>query len=742
MQQQQRGSSLSPRTANTSIPSEPPEPPVKKKRKSPLFSKARSCIACRSAKLRCDLDWPCANCVRRGLAQACPGFVPHERRATSDQRAPHVSIDSAHTSSPSHGQSQCPVVEPRQDSTAQLQAVAHHQPIPSPRQQRQLNPTQAAQAGPSSSDAWQRPQYYGQSAHSSYLASNLPPPSPTLENRIHSANSKRPRRAPQDSWVQMETDYRFFLDVVQEGIDASIVQEYQAHIAWMFCPIEASKLISVFDATDDDAAALCLVIKVVMFAWQTAVHQDSPTGAERVREVAFQQCWRTLDKAQWSQCNSLTIQQALFLLCIFLLNFEGGLMSDRFSSVFGICVAKAIESGLYTDARVGQGNDHSIERQRQILFWELYSLDAFRSLAYCRPCFFQDATITAAKPSVLTEDDAFHTIKYENAQIINRFMTHHIHSSRTNFQETMDLDLQVRQLFERIPSHLRVRRASRLSAGAQKQTVRQVLQGCTIALNIHQTLLTLYRPWFVSTTLQEAQGKGDRQSAQYQRAKLCIGESASAMIDLCSRAYAVDPQTTMHWAFFLHHTFNAGVCRAMQAIYGHPSDPLYYSAVDDVDEAIELLDKTQEHGCGTVWLPKSHVLRKLRQRIDKASNGAARNGDGEQSRRASNFGLLGATVPLEQTGQSSTSGAGQQQLQPGAEAFSSSSSSAAAPVHSHDVGSAMTDETGSTSGWLDLLNTDAFTLSMADLWNAESLLSLEQSVNTPLSPNAAWNTPL
>ena len=169
-------------------------------------------------------------------------------------------------------------------------------------------------------------------------------------------------------------------------------------------------------------------------------------------------------------------------------------MSDRFSSVFGICVAKAIESGLYTDAKVGHNDDHAVERETQRLFWELYSLDAFRSLAYCRPCFFQDATITAAKPSVLTDDDAFHAIKYENAQIINRFMTHHIQSSRANFQETVDLDLQVRQLFERIPSHLRVRRASRLRVGAQ-QTVRNVLQGCTIAAQqvcmMHRCFATL-----------------------------------------------------------------------------------------------------------------------------------------------------------------------------------------------------------------------------------------------------------
>lgn len=547
--------------------------------------------------------------------------------------------------------------------------------------------------------------------------------------------SERPRKAGEDSWVQLETDYKYFLDHVQEGMDESIADDFQASIAWMFCPIEASKLRSVFDGTEDDSLALCLVIKVVMFAWQTAIHQDQPTGSERIGEVAFQQCWRALDKSQWSRSNSLTVQQGLFLLCIFLLNFEGGHMSDRFSSVFGICVAKAIESGLYTDAKVGPGDDQSVQHQRQRLFWELYSLDAFRSLAYCRPCFFQDTTITAAKPNVLTDDDAFHAIKYENAQIINRFMTHHLHSFRTNFQETVDLDLQVRQLFERIPSHLRVRRANRLSIGRQ-QTNRQILQGCTIALNIHQTLLTLYRPWFVSNTLEEAQGKGDRHSSQYQRAKLCIGESASAMIDLCSRAYAADPQTTMHWAFFLHHTFNAGVCRAMQAIYGNASDPLHYSAIDDVDEAMALLEKTQQHGCGHVWLPKAHVLRKLRQRIDRLANGAARNGEGEQSRRASYLGLLGATVSLEPDQPSN--GAAQQQLEPGAEL------SATALLHSNHVATTPGDA-DSVSEWLQLLNTDAFTLPMADLadlWNVEGLASVEPTVHAVQTHEATWTTPL
>ncbi len=506
----------------------------------------------------------------------------------------------------------------------------------------------AIDAQPTASGSW--PQYYGQSAHSSYLASSFSPPAPAAasRHRLRVNGPQRSSRTDADSWTQLDTDYTYFRNHVQQGMDGSIVEEFEASIAWMFCPVEASKLSSSLDGSDDDASALSLVAKVVVFAWRAAVQRDiSAAGSERVGElgevgeVAFQQCWRTLDQARWSRCNSLTVQQALFLLCIFLLNFKGGQMADRFSSVFGICVAKAIESGLYTDAMGGQAEDASVRRQRRRLFWELYSLDAFRSLAYCRPCFFQDNTITAAKPSVLSDDDAFHAIKYENAQIINRFMTHHLHSCRTNFQETLDLDLQVRQLFERIPSHLRVRRANRLSSGRQ-QTIRQILQGCTVALNIHQTLLTLYRPWFVSSTLEEARAMdgGERNSAQHQRARLCIGESASAMIDLCSRAYAADAQTTMHWAYFLHHTFNAGVCRAMQAIYGHAGDPFNHSAVDDVDEAMALLEKTQEHGRGHVWLPRAHVLRKLRQRIERAATGEARNGEEERSRRTSYLRLL------------------------------------------------------------------------------------------------------
>ncbi|KAJ9478941.1 Zn(2)-C6 fungal-type domain-containing protein [Pseudozyma hubeiensis] len=712
----------------------PPEAPIKKKRKSPLLSKAKSCIGCRHAKLRCNMEWPCSNCVRRGLAHECPGFVPHEPRAKSVEQGQHVSFDTAHSLASLASLADTATEESRHESVAPGEAVAQNGLASSPMRGQNRGDS-------NTSGGW--PQYYGQSAHSSYLAASfspppLPPPSArsaaaASSDRSKPASSKRARRAEGDSWVQLDTDYQYFLDHVQDGMDESVLKDFKASIAWMYCPIEASKCRSVFDGAEADMLALRLVVKVVVFAWQTAVLKDHPAGSERIGEVALQQCWRALDKADWSRSNSLAVQQALFLLCIFLLNFDGGQMSERFSSVFGICVAKAIESGLYTDAKVGQDDDQTVQRQRQRLFWELYSLDAFRSLAYCRPCFFQDATISAAKPSVLTDDDAFHAIKYENAQIINRFMSHHLYSVRTDFQKTVDLDHQVRQLFEHIPSHLRVRRVNRISSG-QHQSIRQMLQGCTIALNIHQTLLTLYRPWFVSNTLAEAQGKGDRHSAQYQRAKLCIGESASAMIDLCSRAYAVDPQTTMHWAFFLHHTFNAGVCRAIQAIYGHASDPLSYTAVDDVDEAIALLDKTQEHGCGQMWRPRAHVLRKLRQRIDRVYNGAARNAGGERSRRASYFSLLGATVPVEPA-QSST-GTDQQQLQPEAESSSTSL------LTSHDLASATPDDAASSSGWLDLLNADAFTLSMADLWSVEGLPSMDLPVNADQHADAAWPTPL
>lgn len=603
-----------------------------------------------------------------------------------------------------------------------------------------------------------RTQYFGPTAHSSYLARDLPPTSgnvrtplnegsnanmsnSTLEQGTGSAyssadelveasdedaNSESSFEADEvGRWneTKKQTKIRYLL--AEHSLTDSL-HKFKERISWMYSPIvnlnvEILKQHNgrrTFEA--DMKAALGMAIVANVNASEGAkMSVPRPRHFHQITLQTYDLCWSSLNERRWTACNSLEVQQAFFLLCIFLLNFNGGEMADHFSSVFGICVAKAIESGLNKQTLPTVNASSVVQEERQRLFWELYSLDAFRSLAYGRPCLFQDNTITVNVPDLVAGENDFHIIKYTNARIINRIMASHLNETSRDFQKTMEFDSQIRELFNRLPSRLRVQKLHRIG-NTLKQSSTEVLQSCTLALNIHQTLLNLYRPWFVSSTLARIHGKENHYTAQHERSSLCLAESSQAMIDLCSRAYSSDPDTLMNWAFFLHHAFNAGVCRAIQAIYGHSTDPLHHSAKDDVDESIELLGRAKAHNRDSVWTEKAHLLKKLRQTYVRCKSGFTNPTKTPNPSMA--LRLLGATLHSQDDGM--------EEVPSGGTVVSDNSNYDSLELNQFETNpmgeshqsTAMESsiaDTNDASNWLDLLNNDAFTLTMADLWNTK-----------------------
>ncbi|MCO5588249.1 hypothetical protein L7F22_042204 [Adiantum nelumboides] len=602
-----------------------------------------------------------------------------------------------------------------------------------------------------------RTQYFGPTAHSSYLTSNIRARENDKGSAYTSAdelteeiddtqaeieefdNTRRGNSVDYDGIGQTtKSSKQEMLNALLPTEDSlkDILDRFQEQVCWMYSPIvnlnvETLQLHEGLDSFEkDERTALCFAIMSNVQASEGASENLSRPSQfhQQILQKTYKLCWSVLNSRQWTACNSLTIQQTFFLLCIFLLNFRGGQMSDHFSSVFGICIAKAIESGLNTESNPSANTDSIIQKERQRLFWELYSLDAFRSLAYGRPCFFQDAAITLNIPD--GEDD-FHIIKYANSRIINRIMASHLNKSSDDFEKTMEFDSQIRDLFARLPSRLRIQNIHRIG-NSLRQSPTEILQSCTLALNIHQTLLHLYRPWFVSSTLARIQGKENSYTAQHERSALCLAESSQAMIDACSRVYSSHPQIMMNWAFFLHHTFNAGVCRAIQAIYGHSTDPLHYTAKDDVDESIELLGRAKAHNRESVWTEKARLLKKLRQTYVRCQGDITKPTKKQMPKASTALKLLGATLHShddEVEGESSrdTFIFDNVNYQPLSTNYSDTTLTVFQDnQHTSLIGNTIAD-TNDASSWLDLLNNDAFTLTMADLWNTKDVPWMDTS---------------
>lgn len=419
---------------------------------------------------------------------------------------------------------------------------------------------------------------------------------------------------------------------------------YRWHVSWMYDPIvRIDQVWEAFYGHDSNVASqqpdrLALLFSILALGLLFDVAPAA--NAAQTAEHYYQVSWAAMSYSQSRTPDSIESVQTIHLLGQYLCNHQGGRRADHFYPILGLACRSAVAMGIHRDARPWGLSDPSLQ-ERCRLFWELFACDAFRSLAYGRPCAIADAHANALFP-VHREDrtavsEAFHTAKFCLVRLLNRIINACYGCHDIPYAAVMSFDKEVRDLCASLPSELDTRSwsieasssptemestAAEMMDTDKLQDTVTLLQAHTTAANIHQTLLHLHRPWF----LRAVRGKADhnRQRGEqddifkspYIRSVVALTESSRILISIAASLFHKVPSVSVRWNFVWQHAFNAAVCQSLHILLS-PDSMLCMSAWEDVSRAVTILQQVQQVQTSRIWTGKVQLLESLRDRAAK-----------------------------------------------------------------------------------------------------------------------------
>lgn len=446
---------------------------------------------------------------------------------------------------------------------------------------------------------------------------------------------------------------------------------YRRNAAWLYDPLPS--LVSLWEEFYGGPAPpvshrplrLALLFSVL------CVGTLFDVGHSPLRQAELSQACDSYYQYSWAACAfsnlldspCLEQVQTIQILGQYLCNRANGSKADSFFPLVGMAMRTAVTLGLHRGSalRGCQLSDEELQSRHQA-FWELYCHDAFRSLAYGRPCSVQDQHCDTPFPtrglarSSLT--NTFHEIKYETARVLNRILDLGQRTDSPAYSDVLALDRSLRRLWGRLPTRFRstAGRASLealqdadddsesyefLQKPSAESDVQIFLQGNTAIANISQSLLHLHRPWFVRALRSKKSSDRGRESdildSPYARSVVAVSESSRSLIDVAQSVLESTPTLSKAMNFFWHHCFNAAVCQCLHTLQ-EPSSVSALGAWDDVRRAISILRRARPDRSDVVWAGKLELLEALQMKTEERLTNTTNDGratDKEDSRRAS-----------------------------------------------------------------------------------------------------------
>ncbi|CAO1616769.1 unnamed protein product [Jaminaea pallidilutea] len=388
----------------------------------------------------------------------------------------------------------------------------------------------------------------------------------------------------------------------------------------------------------------------------------APGAKESGAAEHFYQCsWAALSFSNLNNHNSIESVQTIHLIGQYLCNRKSGRNADSFYPLIGYAVRSAVSMGLHRDAQAWNLSKKELQERRR-LFWELFACDAFRSLAYGRPCNIQDHHTNAIYPGHRPNrplSDHFHTSKFHVVRLLNRIIDT-CYGADVPYSVILDLDKELRQLWStKLPSELGTQRWSTLQGSSfndasmnldDVESLRELhiqLQAHTIAANIHQTFLHLHRPWFLKAI--RSNEHADLFHSPYIRSVIAVSESSRTLISIGASISQKAFLVSARWNFFWQHVFNAGVCQCLHVLYS-PHGISAVSAWEDVGRAVALLQYVRSDRSDVIWAGKLKLLDRMRNQAAIQLSGSKKPADQSEVEAR----LNGASDQLHLIGATST----------------------------------------------------------------------------------------
>ncbi|KAG2157850.1 uncharacterized protein EDB93DRAFT_1078285 [Suillus bovinus] len=595
-----------------------------------------SCAECRRSKLKCDRVFPCQSCIRRGCANICPEgtlsatkgnkvLMVHAQRLSDQvktmtgrikelEEALHESQKSNRAGSGPHPLLQTP-----------SQSHEHPAELPEVRTIYDDEVHNVSESiGSLSIDTDGRTKYRGESVGSEVRQPILVPGSHTPQQSVDPKYLGLPfeiidlcNAYPFGLRDSQYTKFLFlpFLPSYERALH--LMELYYRNVAWMFDPIVRDDFMTnilspLYGHTGspnvDNIHSHRLSVFFIVLASGSLYEQSSSSKVLAEQYHALSRAALSLDPI-YQDATCATVQ-ALFM------TFGHIYQSDRANNecrwlLLGVVARVAQLIGLQRDNAGWDLGQEEIQRRR-ILFWEIYSVDAWTSIINGRPpalsinhtdCWFPEDLDPMIKPSGAIEM-GWHAWKFRYSASCLGISVHHVFNTRVpSYSALLELDRKIRK-FD-LPSHLQSPMEASEVGRAWSPEAPKAMQQYAALCHKEANLMYIHRSWFVQA-FREA--PANPLQHKYAPSVLAVYRSACRLISSLNGLYRVHSQPTDQTWFFWSAIFSA--CIVLGAIVvDSPQCTLASNALQELDRGMVLYEEGSSPCRPPATIPVLHRLR-------------------------------------------------------------------------------------------------------------------------------------
>ncbi|KAG1769517.1 hypothetical protein EV702DRAFT_1140943 [Suillus placidus] len=619
-----------------------------------------SCAECRRSKLKCDRVFPCQSCIRRGCANICPEgtlaatkgnkvLMAHAQRLSEQVKTMAGRIKELEEALHESQKSNRGGIEPH--PLLQTPSQSHeHAELPELRTIYDDEVHDISESiGSLSIDDNGRTKYHGESVGSEYFQPLFPPDSyppqqsvPTdpkclgLPFEIIDLCNAYPFGLRDSQY----TKFLFLPFLPPRERALQLMELYYGNVAWMFDPIVRDDFMTniltpLYGHTGspnvNNIHSHRLSVFFILLASGVLYEQSPSSGVLAEQYHALSRAALSLDPI-YQDATCATVQ-ALFMA------FGHIYQSDRTNNdsrwlLMGVVARLAQLIGLQRD-NAGWGLGQEEIQRRRVLFWEIYSVDAWASIINGRPpalsinhtdCWFPEDLDPTIKPSGAVEM-GWHAWQSRYSASCLGISVQHVFNTRVpSYSALLELDRKIRKF--NLPSHLQSPMEASEAGRAWSPEAPRAMQQYAALCQREANLMYIHRSWFVQA-VREA--PANPLQHKYAPSVLAVYRSACRLISSLNGLYRVHSQPTDRTWFFWSSVFSA--CIILGAIVvDSPRCTLASNALQELDQGMVLY----EEGSLPCRPPATMlVLHKLRERAFTSLQAAQRDARQSQSPRSS-----------------------------------------------------------------------------------------------------------
>ncbi|WVQ83332.1 hypothetical protein IAT38_005471 [Cryptococcus sp. DSM 104549] len=285
--------------------------------------------------------------------------------------------------------------------------------------------------------------------------------------------------------------------------------------------------------------------------------------------------------------------QAIHLMSRYQVNTtRGATGSEGFWSTLGFGVRCAQQIGLHRDGEKWGLEGEEVELRRRV-FWEIHTEDIMQSLTQGRPrLVIHDSNYDTAMPSVTESmgfSPRFHHQKYRLATILAKVNDLQMQVTPSSYQKVFEVDKMLREYESGLPPELNHDFTQIVVSSPDLLSSRDSYQRLILKLLIQEGFLFLHRNHFARALRDHL---AEPLNSPFRFSFVSQLESSRVVLGILRDALALNASLTSRYWIFFFHAFSAIVFFAATVIRS-PTSSLAGAAFGQIEEGIRLFESVK-----------------------------------------------------------------------------------------------------------------------------------------------------